>query len=297
MLTIIIPYYKIAFFKETLQSLENQTYKNFKLFIGDDNSPENPEIFIRETIKTIPFVYKKYTDNFGGKNLIKQWERVIADSNAGEWFMILGDDDMISANFVETFYNKTSEIEKEQSNVIKFSQCWIDETGKQINDFSAYQQLIPPIENWKYKFIEGHRGSLSEHIFRKTAYHKHHFKNFPLAWGSDDYAVLEFSENKNIFFINEAKVYVRISDQSISGSNAGAKEKAFALYHFFGLILNNYCTNLPKGYILRKTQDQIDFAYQQKVKLNINLLKIYLYLGEFKKFLKIPITFYHLSKK
>ena len=42
MLSIIIPYYKISYFNYTLQSLANQTNKNFKVIIGDDNSSESP---------------------------------------------------------------------------------------------------------------------------------------------------------------------------------------------------------------------------------------------------------------
>ena len=42
MLAIIIPYYKLTFFEDTLESLANQTDKLFKVYIGDDASPENP---------------------------------------------------------------------------------------------------------------------------------------------------------------------------------------------------------------------------------------------------------------
>ena len=42
MLAIVIPYYNYEFFKETLDSLANQTNKNFKVYIGDDASTNNP---------------------------------------------------------------------------------------------------------------------------------------------------------------------------------------------------------------------------------------------------------------
>ena len=42
MLAIIIPYFKLLFFEETLQSLAIQTDKRFKVYIGDDASPEDP---------------------------------------------------------------------------------------------------------------------------------------------------------------------------------------------------------------------------------------------------------------
>ena len=42
MLAIVIPYFKLTFFEETLQSLANQTDQRFKVYIGDDASLENP---------------------------------------------------------------------------------------------------------------------------------------------------------------------------------------------------------------------------------------------------------------
>lgn len=41
MLAIVIPYYKITFFEDTLESLAHQTDKRFKVYIGDDASPKN----------------------------------------------------------------------------------------------------------------------------------------------------------------------------------------------------------------------------------------------------------------
>lgn len=70
-LAIIIPYYKIAFFKETLQSLEMQTCKYFSLFIGNKVSPENPVNLIKETLKTTAFKYQIYTENIGSQNFVK----------------------------------------------------------------------------------------------------------------------------------------------------------------------------------------------------------------------------------
>ena len=47
-LAIIIPTYKGLFFKQTLDSLVNQSNKNFNLYIGDDNSPDNIEQIVAE---------------------------------------------------------------------------------------------------------------------------------------------------------------------------------------------------------------------------------------------------------
>ena len=59
MLAIVIPYFKLAFFEETLQSLAIQTDKRFKVYIGDDASPENPTSLISRYKGQFEFIYHK----------------------------------------------------------------------------------------------------------------------------------------------------------------------------------------------------------------------------------------------
>ncbi|MBU4539359.1 MAG: glycosyltransferase [Weeksellaceae bacterium] len=295
MLTIIIPYYKITFFKETLLSLEQQTCKKFNLFIGDDASLESPENLIRETLKTTKFTYKRYEDNLGSKNLANQWKRCIRDSDAGEWFLILGDDDLIAYNLVEEFYRNLAEIDNNKCSVVKFSQCWINEKGYKIRDFTRYDQLISPIENWEKKYIHGHQSSLSEHIFRKSSYLKYGFRDFPLAWGSDDVAVLEFSDGKEIFFIDGAKVYVRISRENISGKTDNMKEKEAAVHQLEEYLLIKHYRKLPENYVAQKVQQHLHYAFLNKPSdLRINLLKLYWHIKDYRKILTLPKTYFHL---
>ncbi len=48
MLAIIIPYYKLTFFEETLQSLVNLTDERFKVYIGNDGIPEDPSYLFQK---------------------------------------------------------------------------------------------------------------------------------------------------------------------------------------------------------------------------------------------------------
>lgn len=295
-LTILIPYYKISFFKETLLSLEQQTCKDFTLFIGDDNSPSNPLKLIQEILKTTTYQYKKYTSNLGGKNLVKQWDRIISDTNVTEYFMILGDDDVISNNFVEEFYKNLSEINKNKCNVIKFSQCWIDEIGVPLNEFTKYHQLLDPNENLNLKLYHGHRSSLSEYIFKISSYKKIGFKDFPLAWGTDDIALLEFSAEKPIFFIHKAHVLVRMSSENISGKVDNKVEKIQAKSEHEKYLLRNHYHKLDKKYLKHLVDQHIHESFRHKTQLGFSLLKVYLYLKEYKKIIALPKTYYILNQ-
>ena len=69
MLAIVIPYYKRTFFEETLQCLVNHTNQRFKVYIGDDASPENPSELLKKQKGRFDFVYLSFEQNIGGKSL------------------------------------------------------------------------------------------------------------------------------------------------------------------------------------------------------------------------------------
>ena len=71
MLAIIIPYYKFTFFEATLQSLADQTNKQFKVYIGDDASPDSPETILKKYHGKFDFVYHRFEKNLGSVSLTK----------------------------------------------------------------------------------------------------------------------------------------------------------------------------------------------------------------------------------
>jgi len=242
-LAIIIPYYKVIFFRETLQSLANQTDHRFSVYIGDDASPENPAELLREFEGKFNITYKKFEQNLGSTSLTKHWDRCLAMMNLEEWFMILGDDDYLSSNAVAEFYRYQGAAEQENITVLKLSSAIVDESSTAVYEKKAELYIKSSIEHFFDKFVYEGRSSLSEHIFRKSAYNKHGFKDLPFAWHSDDLALLEFSEYGNIMFLESAKCFVRVSAKSISGNpDKNKKEKWQASKMFFDSI----CQNLIK---------------------------------------------------
>lgn len=239
MLAIIIPYYKLTFFETTLQSLANQIDKRFKVYIGNDASPENPESVLEKYKEKFDFVYKRFETNLGGNSLVKQWERCIAMSNREEWLLILGDDDVLDEHVVAEFYANLPLFET-KTNVVRYASVLINGSDAVIS--SVYEN--PTWESiWEsiYKKFEGNtRSSLSEHIFSRKAYNQFGFQEYPLAWHSDDQAWIDFANNRPLYAINSAKVYIRNSDLNISGrvDNYSAKNKATIL--FYRKIVSHY---------------------------------------------------------
>jgi len=239
MLAIIIPFYKITFFEETLKSLANQTDKRFRVYIGDDASPDNCQQLIEAYSQSILIHYHKYTQNLGQTSLVSHWQRCVSLISDEKWIMILGDDDVLSENYVQSFYENISEIEIQGINVIRFSSTIIDGYGKSI----SHRYTHPVIELSTISYIKKAKGksraSLSEHIFRKSIFDVKGFIDMPDAWHSDDLAIFEISEYGNIYTINSSQAFIRYSPESISGNKSNSLGKNTATFKFLNYLLDH----------------------------------------------------------
>ena len=283
MLAIIIPFYKITFFEATLQSLASQTNKRFKVYIGDDASPEDCSSLLQHFKGQFDFVFHRFEMNLGSINLTQQWERCIALSNNEEWLMILGDDDVLSENVVASFYEHVKEINQQSSQVIRFASRYIDGNQLPLKGYSDYfHPQLEKTENAFYRNFSGNsRSSLSEHIFSRYSLLHFGFYDYPLAWHTDDRAWLEFANNKPIFTINKAFVEVRVTEQSITGKKDNETLKTIAKINFFDFLVNNkklQFTREQKVNVLLQfgvlVQNKKPIAYKKLFSIFITFLKL-----------------------
>ena len=173
-LAIIIPYYKIIFFEETLNSIANQTNKKFNLYIFDDDSPEDPKSLIDQFIDQLNISYKKFDVNFGGQSLVKHWYRCL-ENITEDWFCILGDDDILDTNFVNSFYNNIDTVNEQKINLIRYSSVVINDKGKEITPTYHHPILENSIDSLVRKLKGNNRSSLSEFIYRNVSNRNNHF--------------------------------------------------------------------------------------------------------------------------
>jgi len=234
-LAIIIPFYKLTFFESTLKSLSDQTDKRFKVYIGDDASPEDPSVLLEKYIDKFDFTYYRFDNNLGGKSLTQQWERCIRLAGNEEWIMILGDDDVLDINFVEAFYDNVVEVVSYKILVIRYATMKIDENGNFISNLYKHPKIESSID---FSFRKS-RSSLSEYIFFKDKLTKVGFKDFPLGWYSDRLAILEVSDFKDVFSINYTSVFIRYSVLSISGTKSNLKLKRIANVRYFYYLVSS----------------------------------------------------------
>lgn len=270
-LAIVIPYFKIKFFDQCLRSLNDQSNKNFTVYIGDDSSDNEPSDIIKQYQNTLNIKYTRFSTNLGNQYLTRQWDRCIELTESEEWIMVLGDDDVLDSKVVEEFYNNINTVNTAQIKVIRFASQLIDE----IDNITSKVYFNPQFEKAATSYIrtlEGNgRSTLSEHVFTRSTYEKHGFKNFPVAFGSDNVAWLEFPDMGNIFSINTAVVSVRISKEHLSSrdDNGLRYKKRLGIYLFNRYIIANYedfFEEPEKLLILKRAYRNLRFATRNKLK-------------------------------
>lgn len=259
MLAIVVPYYRFRFLAETLESLAAQTDKRFTVYVGDDASPENPEGLLAQFNGIFNWHYKRFDENLGAGSLARQWERCIGMTQDEQWLMILGDDDVLDPDCIAAFYAKADAIREKGIKVIRYSTRKIDADSNIISGVYRHPEIETAPDFLIRKYKERSRSSLSEYIFdRKTTIEKK-FRDFPLAWHSDELAVLEFSDFGNILTL-DAVVNVRVSDASISGK----KDNMTVKYRATGLFYLELFKNIGR---FSKPQQSIVFDNAEKVYL------------------------------
>jgi glycosyltransferase involved in cell wall biosynthesis len=217
-LAIIIPAYKSFYLEQTLHSFANQSNKNFTIYIGDDNSPEDIESIVLKFKDNLNIKYKKFKDNLGGISLTKQWERCIELSHE-EWIWLFSDDDLVDGDCVDKFYKSlddSSQFYKFQTKIIDSNNNCIGEKYDKINSFTNSISSNDFITN--RLSCKGFRSFAVEYVFSRELFLKNKFIDFPLAWASDDATWFNYSLKQGDIRCIPAFVSWRASSLNISTS-------------------------------------------------------------------------------
>src|SRR5687768_3158616 len=102
-LAIVIPSYRGRFLAETLEALACQTCKQFNVYVGNDNSPDDLESIISGYTDRLNIQHKRFEHNIGQVSLTRHWDRSIELVGEENWIWLLPDDDVPSVDCVETF--------------------------------------------------------------------------------------------------------------------------------------------------------------------------------------------------
>jgi len=225
--TIAIPAYKSKFLTECIQSILAQTYADFELIIINDCSPE-PIDEIAGQFSDPRIRYYKNEVNIGAEHLVKNWNNAL-DKASGEFFVMMGDDDRIEANYLQEFavligkykdldvFHCRSLMIDENSSPIKLTPSWPEYE-------TVYDSIWHRLSGFRLQFI-------SDFVYRTTALKNNGgFFDIPLAWASDDITAYIASKDLGIAHTNLPIFNYRQTRYTISSSgSAELKIKAILM--------------------------------------------------------------------
>jgi len=237
-LAIIIPAFKSNFLYQTMQSISEQTCKDFSLYIGDDASADNIEEIVNQFKNKIDLVYHRFDTNIGGKNLTKQWERCISLSQGEEYIWLFSDDDLLPPDAVERFYDFLGNYPN--YDLYRFNIQLIDQNNVVMVEASDHK-VVESIEEFIENRLLGTTHSAAiEYIFTKEIFREiNGFVSFPLAWGSDDATWIKMGYKNGIVTIPGAPVMWRISGLNITSLRHNRNMKFRAILLFYKWLKSN----------------------------------------------------------
>ena len=196
-------------------------------------------------------VYHRFSENLGGTSLIKQWTRCVELINNEEFFCLFSDDDIMSPDCVNCFY-ETLIGEAKNYDVYHFDIEIVDIEGKVTKKSNNYPILLSASRFFSDLYTNQIDARMPEFIFRT-----HHFweqggfVEFDLGFTSDNATVMVCAKEKGIYTLPKGKILWRDSGINISSSLDFSlmKRKNLSLIHFLNWT-NTFFIQIKEPYPL-----------------------------------------------
>lgn len=189
--SIIVPIYKVELYlRECIESVENQTYRDWELILVDDGSPDNCPTICEEYAENDNRIIVVHKTNGGLVSARKAGLEVAK----GEYAICLDGDDFLHKECLKTI---NSAIESYYPDVICFGHML----------YSNGNVIYKPIQGHEYGFYN--RQLMEEKIFPKLMYEQNHSKINPNLWSK-------------VYRIDLYREYQTKVDSSISMGEDGA---------------------------------------------------------------------------
>lgn len=269
-LAIVIPAYKIDFFRATLDSLSAQTCKDFTVYVGDDCSPYDFQSLVDEYVNIIDIRYTKFDNNLGGKDLVAQWTRCINLTNGEPWLWLFSDDDIIGANCIKDFYSTL--MLDNSYDIYHFNVEIIDANGSIADHARPFSDVINSENFYCQKETDKLDSFVVEYVFSRKKFELvGGFQSFNMAWGSDVATWIKIGREKGIKTIEGDKVLWRRSGINITTTHNSDidYQKLLTNVEYISWV-NSYFNNKK----IKNVGTYILFRYWGYYSLNISTRKL-----------------------
>lgn len=257
--TVAIPAYKAKFLSEAIESVLSQTYTDFELVIVDDASPENIE-GICAKYKDCRIKYFRNARNCGAEHVVDNWNICLSKA-AGDFFLCMGDDDMLVSNCLETYLKL---IEKHPGlDVYHGRTILINEKSNVISVLPQRDETENVYQMMKYR-LSGGVQFLGDFLYR-TSFIKSMggFFYLPFAWCSDDITAYIAAGKKGIANTSIPVFSYRQNQYSIttSGHYRQKLEALLKASHWYDDFLFT-----PLGMLCKESSVYADYKYVLGIK-------------------------------
>lgn len=127
--SIIVPVYNVEkYISKCLDSIENQTFRDFEAIIINDGTKDDSQKIIDKYVKRCPTIFKSYIKENGGLSDARNYG---IDRASGEYIIFVDSDDWIDIDLLEKLNSKI----EEHSNItiIRIPKKTINEEGNEID--------------------------------------------------------------------------------------------------------------------------------------------------------------------
>ena len=212
-LAIVIPAYRSRYLTLTLESLASQTNRNFRVYVGDDASPEDLRSICDAFRDRLDLQYVRFDENLGGRDLTAQWKRCV-ELSSEDWVWLFSDDDLMQPDCIDAFL-KTS---RKGLDLFHFNVDVIDGDGR-IVESCDFPRRLSASRFVRGRLLKGLRSYAVEYVFRRSAFEAAGgFVAFDLAWNSDDASWLNIAAGSSVLTIDGPRVQWRRSCSNISST-------------------------------------------------------------------------------
>ncbi|WP_217938113.1 glycosyltransferase family 2 protein [Bacteroides acidifaciens] len=228
MISIILPAFKVDYLAATIQSLLEQTYRNYELIIVNDN----PGSFVKNIVAEFDdnrIEYYENAENIGGKDLILNWNNCLK-RGTGEFILFASDDDLYAPDYLQTMFDLTVKYP-----MVDLYHCrirYFDNVGKVLQLSQPAAEYETCIDFIYQRLFWRRKQALQEFLFRRKAIEEiEGFVRFPVAWYTDD-ATLALLSRNGVAYSSKAMFHMRMSGQNISTANMNIKPKIEAMKQY-----------------------------------------------------------------
>lgn len=214
--TFLLPAYKATFLKAAINSILNQTYRDFSLIVSDDCSPEDLYSIVN-SFHDERVTYIRNEKNVGGTNLVNHWNKLV-DMCSSDYLILASDDDLYEPTFLEDVDKlvcKYPEVDFVRARI-----QMIDENEEVFWEDIHYEELLSELKFCCYN----PNTCVANNVFKTSALKQiGGFITFPLAWGSDLATEMAMSVNG---VANTDKVLFKFRQSGINISSLKKNKKA-----------------------------------------------------------------------